>query len=239
MTQMILMTRYCSEKAKEKEKKKGKGKGKGYNEEEVEEAEEPSIPKKAKPPKPKVRVQRYEVPQDMGPEQWMDCAKRCAQLSALLKQEKTFAPVKMLLGDPLRYGLRLWREYNLRAAPRRDLELCPDSKPTQDPCAWDTLDTLDTGCWVPDDWAAPSAADWGDLPTDPPAASISLTEEEKLAARAKRFGASTAEKVTSSLLLKDFGSDEDIYLDNLDLSSAAADFPSMDRGSGSPRGLSS
>ena len=30
-------------------------------------------------------------------------------------------------------------------------------------------------------------------------------------------------QVTSSLLLKDFGSDEDVHLDNLDLSSAAAD----------------
>lgn len=197
---------------------KGKRKGKGYNEEEVEEeAEEPSIPKKAKPPKPKMPIRRYEVPQDFGPEQWMECAKRCAQLSKLLKEKKPFGPVQMLLGDPLRYGLRLWREYNLRAAPRRD-PVVPDPKP------WAPVDTSEFADWgvpVPDDWGAPCAADWGDLPTDPPAASISLTEEEKLAARAKRFGASTAEKVTSSLLLKDFGSDEDVHLNNLDLSSAS------------------
>jgi hypothetical protein len=41
-------------------------------------------------------------------------------------------------------------------------------------------------------------------------------------------------QVTSSLLLKDFGSDEDVHLNNLDLSSAAAEF-SSDCGSGSPR----
>ena len=82
-------------------------------------------------------------------------ARSKCRLSKLVKEEKTFAPVQMLLRDPLRYGLRLWREYNLRAAPRRDLQVSPDPKPAQDP-------------WVPDDWGMPCAADWGDLPTDPP-----------------------------------------------------------------------
>ena len=35
--------------------------------------------RQAKPPKPKMPIRRYEVPQDFGPEQWMECAKRCAQ----------------------------------------------------------------------------------------------------------------------------------------------------------------
>ena len=87
------------------------------------------------------------------------------RLSNLLKEKKTFGPVQMLLGDPLRYGLRLWREYNLRAAPRRD-PVVPDPKP------WAPVDTSEFADWgvpVPDDWGAPFAADWGDLPTDPPA----------------------------------------------------------------------
>jgi len=93
--------------------------------------------------------------------------------------------------------------------------------PDPTPLEWETYsDTLEWG--VPAaDWGDVPTDPWGDVPTDPPAASMFLTEEEKLAARANRFGASTAEKVTSSLLLKDFGSDEDVHLDNLDLSSAS------------------
>ena len=87
------------------------------------------------------------------------------RLSKLLQEKKTFAPVQMLLGDPLRYGLRLWREYNLRAAPRRDPVVVPDPTPLE----WETYsDTLEWG--VPAaDWGDVPTDPWGDVPTDPPA----------------------------------------------------------------------
>lgn len=86
------------------------------------------------------------------------------RLSKVLKEKNSFGPVQMLLGDPLRYGLRLWREYNLRSAPRRDPVVLPDPKPK----GWAPVDTSEFPDWgvpVPDDWLA----NWGDVPTDPPA----------------------------------------------------------------------
>lgn len=189
-------------------KGKGKGrKGKGYVMDDGEE-EEPSVQAKvnvkAKPP------QRHEVP-DFDSEQWKECARRCAKLGEALKDEKTFAPINMILRDPLRYGLRLWREYNLRARPMEFREIEPplDLCETQD-IGDEYIDEWSVGMDPSDGWSSPPQdLDWS--------AAVDLTEEQKKAARAKRFGTS---KASDSLVLKDFGSDEEILIDNVDLGSA-------------------
>eukprot|EP00434_Breviolum_minutum_P015803 symbB.v1.2.013920.t1/scaffold996.1/size145880/1 len=162
-------------------KGKGKGrKGKGYVMDDGEEEEpivQAKVNVKAKPP------QRHEVP-DFDSEQWKECAWRCAKLGEALKDEKTFAPINMILRDPLRYGLRLWREYNLRARPMefREIESPLDLCETQD-IGDEYIDEWSVGMDPSDGWGSPPQdLDWS--------APVDLTEEQKKAARAKRFGAS-------------------------------------------------
>eukprot|EP00438_Fugacium_kawagutii_P000831 Skav205292 [mRNA] locus=scaffold8097:25944:28446:+ [translate_table: standard] len=153
---------------------------------------EPKKPDKVKVPKPKPKPERRrEIPENFGPEQWKDCALRCARLDLIFRRnEEVFAPVQMLLQDPLRYGVRLWREYNLRAKPKQRSAEPGDAQPS-----WDSPVVGDWG--VADDWGAPVDVGGWDAPVDdgwgahddkdPGSASASLTEEEKMAARAKRF----------------------------------------------------
>lgn len=87
-------------------------------------------------------------------------ARGTLRLSEALKDEKTVAPINMILRDPLRYGLRLWREYNMRARP---IEFREIASPL------DLSKTQDIGDeWGGDEWGVgmdPSDG-WGSPPRD-------------------------------------------------------------------------
>ena len=95
---------------------------------------------------------------DLEPEQWKDCALRSGKLNELLKNEKTFAPVQMILGDPVRYGVRLWREYNLRAAPQKAAALQAPN-PTEVAADWGSFTDFAVGDWgeIAEDWGDPDS----------------------------------------------------------------------------------
>lgn len=76
------------------------------------------------------------------------------RLDLLLSNEKIFAPVQMLLQDPLRYGVRLWREYNLRAKPKQPGGGQPGAQPGAQPTPWDSVDDWGFAGYGADDWSA-------------------------------------------------------------------------------------
>ena len=76
----------------------------------------------------------------------------------MLNDEKTFAPINMILRDPLRYGLRLWREYNMRAAPIEFMEIESPSDPSE---SEDIGDDWGVGMHAGNDWPSPPQdLDW-------------------------------------------------------------------------------
>lgn len=89
-------------------------------------------------------------------------ARGTLRLGEALKDEKTFAPINMILRDPLRYGLRLWREYNLRARPMEFREIEPplDLCETQD-IRDEYIDEWSVGMDPSDGWSSPPQdLDW-------------------------------------------------------------------------------
>ena len=89
-------------------------------------------------------------------------ARGTLRLGEALKDEKTFAPINMILRDPLRYGLRLWREYNLRARPMefREIESPLDLCETQD-IGDEYIDEWSVGMDPSDGWGSPPQdLDW-------------------------------------------------------------------------------
>ncbi|CAK9034312.1 unnamed protein product [Durusdinium trenchii] len=183
--------------------RKGKWKGKGgdFSDVSEDEAEVPAPKPKAKPkPKPTSHVEP-----DFSTEEWKECAIRGARLWRTLPSSRSNDAIDTVL-QPLRdramYAMRLWREYNLRKAPRpmRSRE----SETKRDP-PWEETWGVPDQSWD----GGVGVSDWGD----------DNFGDSWAAPDPAQSGPAARPTTSKDFVVKDFADDSDVHL-NLDAGTA-------------------